>query len=248
VSVTISAPSETAVATGDLPKRVNLGCGFDRRDGYLNVDFQEVHEPDLLADVRSLPMLPSGYFDEVLAQDVLEHLERGDVDPALREWARLLAVGGRLVLRVPDLIGLARLLAYHDQVADHHKLIQNLYGTQAYTGDFHLSGFTELTLRASLHDAGFEVESIERFEDWLFDCVAVRSDALGVFDPGPLPFLAACDHDPGGRQRRRLSTRAGTLDRVVTAVANQVPEGPRLRARRAWRPVRRRLVERGVIQ
>jgi SAM-dependent methyltransferase len=245
--VTESVSANAAFNVDKLPNKVNLGCGFDRREGYLNVDFQEVHKPDLLADVRDLSMLPSGYFDAVVAQDVLEHLERDDVDPALHEWARLLAVGGELILRLPDLIGLARLLAYHDQVADHHKLIQNLYGTQAYTGDFHLAGFTELTLRASLHDAGFKVVELDRFEGWLFDCVAVKAVGLGNFEPGPLPFLAACDHEPGGRVRRALSPGAGNLDRVVTAVANQVPEGPRLRVRKAWRPVRRALVERGVL-
>jgi predicted SAM-dependent methyltransferase len=56
-------------------------------------------------------MLPSGAFDEVLAQDVLEHVERAKTGPALHEWSRLLASGGILHVRVPALAGMFDLLA-----------------------------------------------------------------------------------------------------------------------------------------
>ena len=49
------------------PDRLNLGCGFDRREGYTNVDFQEFHHPDLHADVRDLGMLPSDHYREIIA-------------------------------------------------------------------------------------------------------------------------------------------------------------------------------------
>src|SRR5436305_10596227 len=84
-----------------LPRRLNLGCGWDHRDGYLNVDCYERHEPDLIADISNLPMLPSGYFEEVLAKDVLEHFERTRTDTILAEWARLLSPDGHLVLELP---------------------------------------------------------------------------------------------------------------------------------------------------
>jgi hypothetical protein len=66
-----------------LPRKLNVGCGYDRREGYLNVDLHAVHKPDLVADVTHLPMLPSESFDEILAQDVLEHFERAKTAPAL---------------------------------------------------------------------------------------------------------------------------------------------------------------------
>jgi Methyltransferase domain len=79
-----------------LPRRLNLGCGWDHREGYLNVDCYERHQPDLIADISNLPMLPSGYFEEVLAKDVLEHFERTRTDTILAEWARLLSPDGHL--------------------------------------------------------------------------------------------------------------------------------------------------------
>jgi len=32
----------------DFPDRINIGCGFDHRDGYLNVDFQDFHDGDVV--------------------------------------------------------------------------------------------------------------------------------------------------------------------------------------------------------
>lgn len=76
------------------PKKLNLGCGFDIRPDYINIDFQDFHNPDLVADIRKLDMLPSGLYDEVIAQDCLEHFPRCDTEPALFEWSRLLKTGG----------------------------------------------------------------------------------------------------------------------------------------------------------
>ncbi len=157
-----------------MPRKLNLGCGYDVRKGYLNVDFQDFHKPDMVGDVRDLPTLPSGYFEEVVAQDVLEHLPRLDTPVALAEWNRLLSVGGLLHLRAPNVIGLAELcLAPERQSIDDQKmLIQCLFGTQAYNGDWHLTGFTEKLLRYYLEEAGFAVVRIDCKDHWLFEATA----------------------------------------------------------------------------
>ena len=76
---------------GIYPKRLNLGCGYDIRPEYLNVDLHARHGPDLLADVTNLGMLPSEWFSKIIALDVLEHVEGHNVQVALSEWSRLLA-------------------------------------------------------------------------------------------------------------------------------------------------------------
>jgi SAM-dependent methyltransferase len=175
---------------GAWPRRLNLGCGFDRRDGYLNVDLHDFHHPDLVGDVRSLPMLPTGGYDEVLAIDVLEHLRREDGPVALCEWARLLEPGGRLVLRVPNLLALARLLYDDREDLDRQRvLLQCLFGTQAYDGDFHLNGYTEMLLRDELRLAGFDCVSVEPKDEWLFDVVAVRVEEPAEVRLGDCRFM-----------------------------------------------------------
>jgi len=185
-------PAETPVDFDPalFPKQVNLGCGFDRRDGYLNVDFQSFHKPDLVADVRDLGMLPDGYYEEIVAQDVLEHLPRTEVLPTLQGWSRKLAPGGRLVLRVPDVVGLVKLLARRPTLEDHEVLLQNLFGTQAYTGDFHMFGFTEVVLRHYLALSGLEPVEIVQKDEWMFDTTAIRVSGEARLDLGALPFMA----------------------------------------------------------
>ena len=154
------------------PTRVNLGCGYDKRPGFLNVDLQDFHAPDLVGDVRTLPELPTGRYTEVVAQDVLEHLERADAPAALAEWRRISADGGKLALRVPDLPSLLRWLQREDDVGHHRKVIHHMFGTQAYSGDFHLNGFTDLLLCDELFRAGFGAVEMELRDEWLWDVEA----------------------------------------------------------------------------
>lgn len=206
------------------PPKLNLGCGFDKREGYVNVDFRDFHDPDLVADVRDLSMLPSDYYDEVLAQDVLEHLPRADALPALREWARVLAPGGLLRLRLPNLIGLMDLLVAKPTLAEQEELVQCLYGTQAYTGDWHCNGFTELTLRHYLHEAGFPHPTFEPFDEWMFDITVHKEVVDGPVELGDLPFMrprcatagsvvvAGEQADAGRRLEEHLATAEATVD------------------------------------
>jgi SAM-dependent methyltransferase len=166
------------VAEVDLSlRKLNVGCGFDRREGYLNVDFQDFHEPDLVADVRDMAALPDGHFEEVLATDVLEHLPRSDTLNALREWQRVLVDGGRLHLQVPDVLGVAYLLRTRDSAAEHDEYLHSLFGTQAYAGDFHLAGFTDLHLIECLAATGFDHIALERRDYWMIEADAYKTSA-----------------------------------------------------------------------
>ncbi len=153
------------------PRKLNLGCGFDIRSGYLNIDFQDFHHPDLVADIRKLDMLPSEFYEEIIAQDCLEHFPRCDTEPALAEWSRLLKSGGILKLRVPNLIGLLELFLMESKqsVEEHKLLVQCMYGTQAYNGDWHFTGFTQILLEDYLEKAGFHNIKLKNKDHWLFD-------------------------------------------------------------------------------
>jgi predicted SAM-dependent methyltransferase len=143
-------------------KKLNLGCGFDHKPGYVNVDLNERHNPDVVANAIDLPTFPPSRYEEIIAQDVLEHVVREDVRKALFEWNRLLVIGGRIFIRTTELGGLLRMLESpaNQAIADQERLVQNLFGTQAYTGDFHLTGFTENTFRFYMWEAGFEIETL----------------------------------------------------------------------------------------
>jgi SAM-dependent methyltransferase len=171
-----------------LPRRLNLGCGWDHRDGYLNVDCYERHQPDLIADISNLPMLPSGYFEEVLAKDVLEHFERTRTDTILAEWARLLSPDGHLVLEVPSLLHLAGLVLEQAKSADMAAAyIHMMFGTQAYVGDYHFTSFTPATLQQHLVKVGLAARGpVELIHGWCFRLTAVRYPASAEWPKVPL--------------------------------------------------------------
>lgn len=98
----------------DIPERLNLGCGEDIRDGWYNVDAVPLDGVDQVIDLNDSQWhLPADHFEFVLAKHVFEHLD--DIDTALREVERILAVGGRLEVRMP--IGMNYL---SDDTHQHH--------------------------------------------------------------------------------------------------------------------------------
>lgn len=160
-----------------LPRRVNLGCGYDIRPDYLNVDFIERHGPDIISDVTCLPMLPDRYFDEIIAQDVWEHFERAKTQPALAEWARLLSNSGFLWVRIPSTLHLAEMLvAAEGQGPDKvREILHLMYGTQAYTGDYHLTGFTPSVLADLFTSVGLVITEASLSHGWLYEITARRA-------------------------------------------------------------------------
>ncbi|MDQ6621406.1 MAG: DUF4214 domain-containing protein [Pseudomonadota bacterium] len=188
-----------------FPRKLNLGCGSDRRAGYLNVDLNAFNKPDLVADVRDLSLLPSGHYEEIVAQDVLEHLPRTATGGALREWNRLLRRGGKLHLRVPSLEGLCEMFRSRPQFEQHLRLMQNLFGTQAYTGDFHLTSFTRVLMEGYLQRTGFRVAQLRVMDGWLFDLVAEKiSNTAPSADARRVRLLTINDNDAFLREAYRL--------------------------------------------
>ncbi len=84
--------------------RLNLGCGFDRRDGYINVDHQPLCEPDTLADLEVFPWpFKNNAASEILLVHVLEHLGqlRETYLQIMQELYRVSAPGAAIVITVP---------------------------------------------------------------------------------------------------------------------------------------------------
>jgi predicted SAM-dependent methyltransferase len=84
--------------------KLNLGCGFDKREGWLNVDNFPECAPDRLLDIEKTPWdLPTNGFDEILMKHVLEHVgaQFDGFAAVMRELYRVLAPGGLLEIHVP---------------------------------------------------------------------------------------------------------------------------------------------------
>lgn len=151
-------------AKGKLPQQlpsplyVNLGCGKDVRDGFLNIDLYSDDERVIAMDIRALE-LPDNCVDGILASDVLEHFSHRETTSILSEWARVLKPGGELVIRCPSLR--LQCKAYMDKVWDADIASYMIFGGQTNPGDYHCVGFDEFSIRKHIINAGLEVVHFE---------------------------------------------------------------------------------------
>lgn len=115
--------------SGRPARLLNVGCGRDRREGYVNIDIASLPEVDVVASLgsQSLPF-PDDTFTIALCRDILEHVE---VVPALRELHRVTAPGGAVV------------------VSAVHFTSRNLYADPT-----HIRGFSVRTFDFFVKDAG----------------------------------------------------------------------------------------------
>ena len=86
--------------SGAMARVLNLGCGRRKIRGALNVDISTAVEPDLVVDVTKKPWpLPSDWFEEVHAYDVVEHVD--DVLAFFEEVHRVSKPGALIHISVP---------------------------------------------------------------------------------------------------------------------------------------------------
>lgn len=84
--------------------KFNMGCGHNRRDGYVNVDSMAPCHPDEVWNLEQTPWpWPDGCAEEVLFIHSLEHMGQ---DPAvflamMKELYRICAPGCRIHIHVP---------------------------------------------------------------------------------------------------------------------------------------------------
>lgn len=82
--------------------RLNLGCGYRKIEGYINIDNRAIVEPDLLCDVTLGLPYSENSVDEIRAYDFMEHIPIGKVIPVMEEFYRVLKSNGILEIFVPS--------------------------------------------------------------------------------------------------------------------------------------------------
>ena len=87
--------------------KLNIGCGTDHKEGYVNVDFRD--PCDVLCDIADVPWIwDDESVDEILMFDILEHLPYAKADSVLLEIWRVLKLGAFVDIQVPDFEHCAR--------------------------------------------------------------------------------------------------------------------------------------------
>lgn len=98
--------------------KVNLGSGSNSLNGFFNVDWPKGHldgivprkisdevtyrTPDAYMDITNLKEIPDSSFNYVRSAHVLEHFHIHQTRSILKEWIRILEIGGTIDIVIPD--------------------------------------------------------------------------------------------------------------------------------------------------
>ena len=118
--------------TNDNKTKLNIGSGRTNWTGYIKCDIDE--NADVKCDMRYLPF-KDNTVDIISSHQALEHIPYRHIWRTLKEWHRVLKVGGELDLGMPDIELLCKkfLLANEDQ--KWRWFIHCFYGQQGHTYD-----------------------------------------------------------------------------------------------------------------
>jgi len=147
-----------------MPK-LNLGCGEDIREGYINADIRKLKGVDVQVDMEKPLPWPNDYFDEVLMKDSLEHVSWRKVKELIKEVHRILKKGGKLFIQTPDLEVIAQQIILvpdfkYNELEGFEAISFWVYGAQDYPENSHKAGFTKPALKKLLEENGFKILEI----------------------------------------------------------------------------------------
>jgi len=139
--------------------KLNLGCGNDIKEGYINIDkYNNTGLVDIKADLGSLPFEDESV-DEIYTSHVFEHIGLLDIYSVITEWRRVLRNDGRLVMRLPDLETEVKAWLKTDDDKKWGE-VHRIFGSQSHPGNTHLCGFNAGSLKSFLESFDFKVEKI----------------------------------------------------------------------------------------
>ena len=164
--------------------RLNIGCGTDYRDGFVNIDGSDaLPRVDLVLDLGT-PMRLIEHFGErsvhhILANDIVEHLFRWEAVSLLGVFFRLLVADGGCEIRVPDCdfiinewdkpisVKLERLFGGQDRPLGKAREMED---TRTRHPEFfcHKYGWTQSTMKSTLAAVGFnQIETRQHGADFV---------------------------------------------------------------------------------
>lgn len=96
-------------------KKLNLGCGGDYKNGWVNVDERTNIKKDVTWNLEKMPYpFKNNEFDEILLSHVLEHLSE-PID-VLKEIIRISKNHAKIVIRVPHATSYANIASIQHKI------------------------------------------------------------------------------------------------------------------------------------
>ena len=144
--------------------KLHIG-GEEPKDGWKIVDIQKKPHVDFIADISDLSQFDDQSIADIYASHVFEHVPQPLALKTLKGIHRILKVGGRFYVSVPDLDILCRLFIEPQASATiKWHAMKMMFGAQVDQHDFHYVGWNYGFLLEYLTQAGFSaVEKVESF-------------------------------------------------------------------------------------
>ena len=158
-----------AIPPSSSPRRLKIE-GEKPAPGWQNLSDTPADGADHAGDVRDLSRFSDGQFELVYTCHSLNHLSLLEILPVLKELARIIQPGGRLMISVPDLEVLCRLFGSpHLGVNERFHVMRMIFGGQTNESDFNRIGLNHEFLQHYLLAAGFRsvnrVDGFGQFDD-----------------------------------------------------------------------------------
>jgi len=153
----------------DYIEKLEIGGGANPRSGYVHLDLNPNVGTDILADASKPLPLKDGCVGELLAINVIEHIEWYRVPKTLCEWGRIVKPGGIIKIHTNDINGIIPVITENDPNWNHNIGAQPFGGNEdkwAYINHFimstdapynmHRAVFTKPDMERLLRAAGFD--------------------------------------------------------------------------------------------
>jgi SAM-dependent methyltransferase len=136
--------------------KLNIGCGSNKIEGFINIDTEESCHPDLIHNLMESPLpYENGSVDEIVFFHCIEHIRKIYHRGILLEFSRLLKYGGKLLISYPNFWECAQ--RWHQNTGANRKFWEaTLYGRQLYETDYHVCAMNPDELCETLYTCGFE--------------------------------------------------------------------------------------------
>lgn len=165
--------------------KLNVCCGDDYREDYINIDFSDIKSDgskikvDLVRNVLGGLPYDDNSVDEIVFRESLEHFNRWNGLKILEELFRVLKPGGDIDLTVPPALKQMQILLIQFQKARNvtmddffkaherfsvwkwHEDLLGATNPDKSLGDSHLTLYTQHTLRPILEYVGFKIIYID---------------------------------------------------------------------------------------
>ena len=82
--------------------KLHLGCGKRYLNGYIHIDINNLPHIDYCSEMHNLSMFKDNSVDEIYSCGAIGYYDKEETQKVLKEWYRVLRIGGSLKISVVD--------------------------------------------------------------------------------------------------------------------------------------------------